>query len=123
MKLTSKLALVLLIGIGLSYTACKKNSSSPAPTAKTSNEQVASGQIAQNLAQSLAGAYGGASINDGITAPALASQVADFLLTQLLMLNSIVATPLKLLLPATWSSISNVTLLPGCQPAILFLIR
>jgi hypothetical protein len=68
-----KLTFVLLVGVVLSYTACKKSGSSPAPTAKTANEQVASGQIAQNLAQSLAGVYGGASINDGIKAPALAS--------------------------------------------------
>jgi len=73
MKFRLKLMPALLTGIILFYSACKKNANAPAPTAQTSVEQAASGQIAANLAQSLAGAYGGASINDGISAPAIAT--------------------------------------------------
>jgi hypothetical protein len=73
-----KLSIVLLAGIVLFYTACKKGGSDLKPAPTTSNEQVASGQIAANLAQSLAGSYGGVNLGDGVNAPGFASQSSSF---------------------------------------------
>ncbi len=73
-----KLSFVLLAGTVLFYTACKKGGSDLKPAPTTSNEQTASGQIAVNLAQSLAGSYGGVSLNDGVNAPGFASKSSSF---------------------------------------------
>jgi hypothetical protein len=76
MKLTLKGTLVLLTGVVLSYTACKKSDNSAASNSSSSStvsQDVAGGQIAVNLAQSLAGTYGGVSVNDGINTPSVAT--------------------------------------------------
>ncbi|MDB5090059.1 MAG: hypothetical protein JWR09_4053 [Mucilaginibacter sp.] len=63
MKLNLRSALPLLMGIAIFYSACKKTDNKPASNATT---DVASTAIAKNLVQSLSGAFGGASIKDGI---------------------------------------------------------
>jgi hypothetical protein len=69
MKLTLRSILPLLAGVAVLYSACTKTSSSVSPTStdKKASDNVASSAIANNLAQSLAGAFGGASIKDGVT--------------------------------------------------------
>jgi hypothetical protein len=71
MKLYTKGALILLAGMALSYSACKKDSST-APktqntTTTTASYNAVSGQVASNFAQTLAGSMGGANLNDGLT--------------------------------------------------------
>jgi hypothetical protein len=63
----SKLILIILLlaGVSLTYTACKKSSSKPTLDAKT-----VSSQIALNLAQTLYGGLGGFDISDGLSATA-----------------------------------------------------
>jgi len=63
MKLNLRSALPLLIIMALFYSACKKTENKPA--SGPSNNEV-SAAIAKNLVQSLSGAYGGASIKDGV---------------------------------------------------------
>ncbi|MDB5155121.1 MAG: hypothetical protein JWR54_3872 [Mucilaginibacter sp.] len=64
MKLKTRLILVLMIGVALIYTACKKSSSSQTLSTKT-----VSSQIALNLAQTLYGGFGGFNITSGLNAP------------------------------------------------------
>src|ERR1700761_5896500 len=73
MKLNLRRALPLLMGVAVLYSACKKTDNKPA-TSNTSSSDAISAAIATNLVQSLSGAYGGASIKDGVAAsPSLAS--------------------------------------------------
>src|SRR5882757_9713205 len=64
MKLKTRLILVLMIGVALIYTACKKSSSSQTLSTKT-----VSSQVALNLAQTLYGGFGGFNITSGLNAP------------------------------------------------------
>lgn len=66
MKPNLRRGLPLLMGIALFYAACKKTENTPSATKTTADE--ASVAIATNLVQSLSGAYGGASIKDGVAA-------------------------------------------------------
>lgn len=67
MKLTLRNALPLLMAVAISYSACKKTENKPSSTTTTNaNVDVASSAIAKNLAQSLAGSFGGASVKDGV---------------------------------------------------------
>lgn len=63
MKLNLRSALPLLMGVAIFYSACKKTDNKPASSTTT---DAASTAIAKNLVQSLSGAFGGASIKDGI---------------------------------------------------------
>jgi len=74
MKFTFKSTLALLIGASLFYTSCKKSQNQPA-SQTVSNETVSS-QIAMNLAQSLSGSFGGASIKDGVSPSAITSSAS-----------------------------------------------
>jgi len=70
MKLSTKGALILLAGMALSYSACKKDSSAvPAKSttpATTTGYDVVSSQVASNFSQALAGSMGGANLNEGL---------------------------------------------------------
>ena len=66
MKFSEKLICVLLAATVFTYTSCKKTETTP--VAANQNQGVIGSQIAMNLAQSLAGSFGGASIKDGIAA-------------------------------------------------------
>ena len=67
MNLNLRNALPLLVGAAIFYSACNKTDIKTQPTTST-NKSVdeASSAIAKNLAQSLVGAFGGASIKDGV---------------------------------------------------------
>jgi hypothetical protein len=69
------LVLSVIIGAALFYSACKKTNNTPAPVAKTqtASADVISSQIATNLAQSFAGAYGGVKLSDGMSMPTILS--------------------------------------------------
>jgi hypothetical protein len=79
MKLNLRSALPLLIVMALSYSACKKTDDKPA-SGPSSNE--VSAAIAKNLVQSLSGAYGGASIKDGVAPSAAITASSAKLKTQ-----------------------------------------
>ncbi|HEY8930163.1 MAG TPA: hypothetical protein VIM55_13270 [Mucilaginibacter sp.] len=79
MKLNLRSALPLLMGVAVFYSACKKTDNAPA--AGPSNSEV-SAAIAKNLVQSLAGAYGGASIKDGVNASSTIMSSSSKLKTQ-----------------------------------------
>jgi hypothetical protein len=67
MKLNLRFALPILTAVAISYSSCRKTESKPSTTTtSTKDVDVASSAIAKNLAQSLAGAFGGASIKDGV---------------------------------------------------------
>jgi hypothetical protein len=69
MKLNLRSILPLLAGVAVLYSACTKtgiNVKSDSTTTKAS-DNVASSSIADNLAKSLAGSFGGASVKDGVT--------------------------------------------------------
>jgi hypothetical protein len=67
MTLNLRSALPLLMGVAIFYSACKKTENKAGSTTTTTKpDNVASAAIAANLAQSLAGAFGGASIKDGV---------------------------------------------------------
>ncbi|MGZ3811039.1 MAG: hypothetical protein ACXVJN_04900 [Mucilaginibacter sp.] len=68
MKLISKLFLILLAGMALTFSACKKSGSS-----KTVSPKAVSSQIALNLAQTLYGGLGGFNASGGLTPPTLNS--------------------------------------------------
>ena len=68
MKHSYKISITVAICIMFFYAACKKGSN-PSSAPKTATEQQVSGLIAVNIAKSLAGAYGGVNINDGVKAP------------------------------------------------------
>jgi len=65
MKRKLILIILLLAGVSLTYTACKKSSSKPTVSAKT-----VSSQIALNLAQTLYGGLGGFDISTGLSSTA-----------------------------------------------------
>ncbi|MFI5160415.1 MAG: hypothetical protein ACHQHN_04020 [Sphingobacteriales bacterium] len=65
MKRKFILIILLLAGVSLTYTACKKSSNKPTVDAKT-----VSSQIALNLAQTLYGGLGGFDISNGLSATA-----------------------------------------------------
>jgi len=83
MKLKFKVVLVLLTSVILFYTACKKSSETtpalstaptppvnpPSPGTSTVAESTVSSLIAINIAQTLAGNYGGINLSDGIMMP------------------------------------------------------
>jgi hypothetical protein len=81
MKLYTKGALLLLAGMALSYSACKKDSSTAPKTQITTTTTVTttasyntvSSQVASNFVQTLAGSMGGANLNDGL-APSFAAK-------------------------------------------------
>jgi hypothetical protein len=64
MKLKFKLIPVLLVGIALTYTACKKSASSQSLDAKT-----VSSQVALNLSQTLYNGFGGFNLSGGVNSP------------------------------------------------------
>jgi hypothetical protein len=64
MKIKLILIILLLTGVSLTYTACKKTSTKPTLDAKT-----VSSQIALNLAQTLYGGLGGFSVSGGLNSP------------------------------------------------------
>lgn len=64
MKLNLRKALPLLMAVALFYSACKKTDNKPAAASNTTDAIGAA--IAKNLVKSLSGAYGGASIKDGV---------------------------------------------------------
>jgi hypothetical protein len=63
MKLNLRNTLPLLMAVAIFYSACKKTENKPASSTTTDAASLA---IAKNLVQSLSGAFGGASIKDGI---------------------------------------------------------
>ncbi|HTE01506.1 MAG TPA: hypothetical protein VK668_19600 [Mucilaginibacter sp.] len=67
--------LAIMVCVALIYTSCRKADNSPIPSdntaVKPTNDTI-SGQIALNLAQSLAGNYGGVNIMDGVDSVSLA---------------------------------------------------
>ncbi|QEC75489.1 hypothetical protein [Mucilaginibacter ginsenosidivorax] len=65
MKLNLPKVLPAILAISLFYAACKKVENKPSSTTTKSADE-ASSAIAKNLAQSLTGAFGGASIKDGV---------------------------------------------------------
>lgn len=65
MKIKFILIILLVAGVALTYTACKKSSSTPTLSAKA-----VSSQIALNLAQTLYGGLGGFDISDGLSSTA-----------------------------------------------------
>jgi hypothetical protein len=65
MKIKLILIILLLAGVALTYTACKKSSNTPTLSTKT-----VSSQIALNLAQTLYGGLGGFDISDGLSSSA-----------------------------------------------------
>jgi hypothetical protein len=67
MKTSFKLGIVLLAGIMIIYSTCKKSDDQ---SGKTLSPKVVSSQVASNLAQTLYGGFGGFSINDGLNPPA-----------------------------------------------------
>jgi len=70
MKISTKSAIVLLAGMAISYSACKKVDNSPAKTTTPSTTvgyDAVSAAVASNFASALSGSLGGASINDGLT--------------------------------------------------------
>ena len=80
MKPNLRSALPLLMAAALFYSACKKTENAPAKTQSTADE--ASVAIATNLVQSLSGAYGGASIKDGVAANTVLTSSTSKLKTQ-----------------------------------------
>jgi hypothetical protein len=68
MKLNFIRIIVLLAGITLFYAACKKTASKPAAKLNVDYKALSS-KIAVNLYRSLVGAYGGTSINNGVSLP------------------------------------------------------
>ena len=73
MKLKFKNALVILTGLALFYTACKKSNPGPSNGGTVSLTVVGS-QIANNIAQTLAGTYGGVNITNGLILPGFATK-------------------------------------------------
>jgi hypothetical protein len=80
MKLNLRKALPLLMVVALFYSACKKTENKPAATVNTTDAIGAA--IAKNLVQSLSGAYGGASIKDGVGASSAIAAASPKLKTQ-----------------------------------------
>jgi|SRR6185503_1234534 len=69
MKLSTKGALVLFAGMALSYSACKKDSSTAPKTQNTpttAGYDAVSSQVASNFSAALAGSMGGANLNQGL---------------------------------------------------------
>jgi hypothetical protein len=67
MNLNLRIVLPLLMGVVISYSACKKTENTATPTTpNTPATTQASVEIGKNLAQSIVGAFGGASIKDGV---------------------------------------------------------
>ena len=67
MNLNLRIVLPLLMGVVVYYSACKKNENTATPTTpNTQTTTQASIEIGKNLAQSIVGTFGGASIKDGV---------------------------------------------------------
>jgi len=66
MKIKNKLMLVLLVGVSLTYTACKKLSDGSPQEVST---KAVSSQVALNLAQTLYSGFGIFNINGGLNSP------------------------------------------------------
>jgi hypothetical protein len=79
MKLNLRKALPLLMVVALFYSACKKTENKPTATNKTDAIAAA---ISKNLVQSLSGAYGGASIKDGVGVSSAITAASPKLKTQ-----------------------------------------
>ena len=75
MKLKLKSLLIVLAGIALFYTACKKevklNPNAKPPVSKIDTVGLATSQIVRNVTQTLSGVYGGVDINKGLILPDL----------------------------------------------------
>jgi len=67
MKLRSLLSIILLAGMAVAYTACKKSEATPSGPALTA-PQVAS-QVALDITADLYGGYGGFDLSNGLDAP------------------------------------------------------
>lgn len=67
MKIKLSLGLVLLTGIVLTYSGCKKSNNNPSGPALTPKQ--VSSQIALNLTQTLYSGFGAFSLGDGLNAP------------------------------------------------------
>lgn len=74
MKLNLTRALIVLLAVVLTYSACKKSENKPTTTATQANPDAVAKQIALSLYKSLTGQMGGTNINDGIKQPASISQ-------------------------------------------------
>ena len=69
MKLSTKGALVMMAGIAIGFSACKKDSSpaSKPTTAPSVGYDVVSSQVASNFSNALSGSMGGEDLNRGLT--------------------------------------------------------
>jgi hypothetical protein len=74
-KIFAKPFLLIALGIAVIYTSCRKTENSPQPAATQVNDAQISGQIALNLAQSLAGNFGGVNLMDGIDSVSLSGHL------------------------------------------------
>ena len=72
MKLNFTRVLALVVGVIVFYAACKKMEHKPAAKL-TVDYKALSSKIAVNLYRSLVGAYGGTSINSGVSLPKTAN--------------------------------------------------
>jgi hypothetical protein len=77
MKTATKFTTIILLGMAMVYSSCQKAGIKAADATNTTttgtttvNSSAVGSQIALSLAKSLAGQYGGTSINNGIKAPA-----------------------------------------------------
>lgn len=80
MKFNAKVVLTALVSIALFYAACKKVEDAPVKTASTKD---VAGLIGKDLANALAGNYGGVSLNDGIKPPEVLSSTRPHILNSL----------------------------------------
>lgn len=73
LKINAKPFLAIMVCLALAYSSCRKTENAPAPSAVTqsSDLEAQSGQIAVNLAQSLAGQFGGVNLMDGVDSVSL----------------------------------------------------
>ncbi|HVW98563.1 MAG TPA: hypothetical protein VHA56_21530 [Mucilaginibacter sp.] len=68
MKFKALLSALLITGIAVIYTACKKSENAPA-TGPALTERDVTSQVALELTQNLFGGYGGINLYDGLSAP------------------------------------------------------
>ena len=75
MNFKFKALLALLTGVVLFYAACRKDSRvNPKPVTPIDTVNIATGQIALNIAQTLTGTYGGVNIKNGLILPEFTSR-------------------------------------------------
>ncbi len=73
MKTNIKPLLAIMVCVLMVYSACRKVDNAPV-SSQTTNTDVLGGQIAVNLAQSLAGNFGGVNVMNGVDSASLAGQ-------------------------------------------------